>query len=96
MSIFKNNFVVGVTAALTATILAPVLVPAIRRASRPLAKSMVRGGVYLYEKGREAAAHAGEMVEDMVAEIQAEKVQRPASPVQPSAGREANSNGSER
>lgn len=76
MSIFKNNFVVGVTAALAATIIAPVLVPAIKRGARPLAKSLVRGGILLYERSREAVASAGEMVEDVVAEIQAEAMER--------------------
>lgn len=72
MSIFKNNFVVGITAALAATVIAPVLVPAIKRGSRPLAKTLVKGGILLYEKGREAVASAGEMMEDVVAEVRAE------------------------
>lgn len=89
MSLFKNNFVVGLTAALAATILAPVLIPAIKRGSRPLAKSLVRGGIMLYEKGREAVASAGEMVEDVVAEVRAEAQERDAAAVQPPAPDEA-------
>jgi hypothetical protein len=76
MSIFKNNFVVGITAALAATMIAPVLVPAIKRGGRPLAKTLVRGGIILYEKGREAVASAGEMMEDVVAEVRAENMER--------------------
>jgi hypothetical protein len=75
MSIFKNNFVVGITAALAATVLAPVLVPAIKRSGRPLAKTLVKGGIVLYEKGREAVASAGEMMEDVVAEVRAESME---------------------
>lgn len=76
MSIFKNNFVVGVTAALAATVIAPVLIPAIKKGSRPLAKSLVKGGIILYEKGREAVASAGEMMEDVIAEVRAEATER--------------------
>jgi hypothetical protein len=74
MSILKNNIVVGIAAGLAATILAPVLVPAIKRSSRPLAKFMVKGGITLYESAREAVAGAGEMMEDVVAEVRAESM----------------------
>jgi hypothetical protein len=80
MSIFKNNFVVGITAALAATVLAPVLVPAIKRSGRPLAKTLVKGGIVLYEKGREAVASAGEMMEDVVAEVRAESMEGGGEP----------------
>lgn len=80
MSIFKNNFVVGITAALAATVLAPVLVPAIKRSGRPLAKTLVKGGILLYEKGREAVASAGEMMEDVVAEVRAESMHADEEP----------------
>lgn len=76
MSIFKNNFVVGVTAALAATVIAPMLIPVIKRSGRPLAKSLVKGGLVLYEKGREAVAGAGEMMEDVVAEVRTEAMER--------------------
>jgi hypothetical protein len=77
MEIFKNNLAVGITAAIAATILAPLLVPIITVAGRPLAKSLVKGGVILYEKGRETVAGAGEVVEDMIAEVRSEMEQRP-------------------
>lgn len=70
----KNNFVVGITAGLAATVLAPILIPAIRKSARPLAKSLVKGGFMLYEKGREAVAEAEEMMEDVIAETQAEMI----------------------
>lgn len=76
MSIFKNNFVIGLTAGLTATVLGPVLMPALRRGARPLAKSAIRGGMLLYQKGREAVAHSGEAVEDILAELHAEEESR--------------------
>lgn len=79
MSLFKNNFVVGITAALAATVIAPVLIPAIKRGSRPLAKSLIKGGIMLYEKSREAVASAGETMEDVVAEIRAEELDKHAA-----------------
>lgn len=79
MNILRNNFVVGFTAALAATIVAPVLVPAIKRSGRPIAKSLVKGGLVLYEKGREAVANAGEVMEDVIAEVRAEQVLRQAA-----------------
>lgn len=72
MDLLKNNLVVGVGLAFAATVLAPIVVPVMGRVGRPLAKSLVRGGMLMYEKGREAVAVAGESVEDMMAEIRAE------------------------
>jgi hypothetical protein len=83
MDFFKNNVAVGVTAAIAAGILAPILAPILIGAGRPLAKSLVKGGVLLYEKGRETAASAGEVVEDMIAEVRAELEQRPSSAAMP-------------
>jgi len=67
MNLFKNNFIVGVTSGLVAALIAPVLIPALKRSSRPIAKGVIKGGMALYEKGREATAHAGEMLEDVMA-----------------------------
>lgn len=72
MDIFKSNIVVGLTAGLAATVLAPVVIPVVAMAARPLAKSMLKGGVLLYEKGREALAVAGEEMEDLIAEVRSE------------------------
>ncbi|QDZ28364.1 DUF5132 domain-containing protein [Noviherbaspirillum sp. UKPF54] len=72
MDIFKSNIVVGLTAGLAATVLAPVVIPVVAMAARPLAKSLLKGGVLLYEKGREALASAGEEMEDLIAEVRSE------------------------
>ncbi len=72
MDLLKNNVVAGVGLAFAAAVLAPVLMPAMGRIGRPLAKSLVRGGMMMYEKGREAIAVAGESVEDIMAEVRAE------------------------
>jgi hypothetical protein len=76
MSILKNNFVVGITAGLVATIIAPLIVSAARKAGRPLAKSLIKGGIIVYERGREAVAGGGEVMEDMMAEVRAEMMEK--------------------
>lgn len=76
MAIPTSNIVVGVGAAIVATILAPVLIPVLSTTGRPLAKSLIKGGMLLYEKSREALAVAGEVTEDLMAEIRAEEASR--------------------
>jgi len=78
MSIFKNNFVVGITSAIAATILLPMIAPALKRSGRPLAKSLIKGGIVLYEKGREAVSGAGEAMEDLIAEVRTENAEKEA------------------
>ena len=86
MDLFKNNVVAGVGIAFAATVLAPVLMPVFSRVGRPLAKSIVRGGMMMYEKGREVMAVAGESVEDIMAEVRAEgAAAQAAAAAQPSA-----------
>lgn len=77
MDFFKNNLVAGIGIAFAASILAPIVIPVAGRIGRPLTKSLVRGGMTLYERGREAVAVASEAVEDIMAEIRAERA--PAS-----------------
>jgi len=79
MGILNSNVAVGVGAAVAATILAPVLLPVIGTVGRPLAKTLIRGGLMLYERSREAVALAGEVAEDMIAEIRAEDAAQAAA-----------------
>ncbi|HWW69429.1 MAG TPA: DUF5132 domain-containing protein, partial [Duganella sp.] len=72
MDIFKSNIVVGIGAVVAASIVAPVVMPVLAQVGRPLFKTLVKGGMQLFERGREAVALAGESVEDMMAEIRAE------------------------
>lgn len=66
--------------AVGALAIAPIVVPAIAKAAKPIAKATIKNGICLYEKGKVAAAEAGEVWQDMVAEAKAEAV---ASPTQP-------------
>ncbi len=80
MDILKNNIVVGLGIAVAATALAPLLLPVLGGVGRPLAKSLVKGGMALYEKGRESLAMAGESLEDLMAEIRADDAARAEEP----------------
>lgn len=62
----------GWAAGIGALVLAPIIVPALAKAGKPLVKAALKGGLRLYEKSRGAIAEAGEVLEDLVAEAQAE------------------------
>jgi hypothetical protein len=70
--LFKGNIVTGLAVGVGVAILAPVIVPVLASVGKPLAKSMIKSGMLLYEKGRETAAELGEVFEDLVAEAKAE------------------------
>ncbi len=69
---FKGNVLAGLAVGVGAVILAPVVLPVLVAVSRPVAKSAIKTGVILFDKGREAAAEMTEVFEDMVAEARAE------------------------
>lgn len=68
----KGNVVTGLAIGIGAAVLGPVLIPALANAAKPLVKAAIKGGILLYQKGRESVAEAGEMVEDLVAEAKVE------------------------
>lgn len=68
----KGNILSGLAIGIGAAVLAPAVLPVVASVVKPLAKAAIKGGIMLYEKGRETAAEAIEMVEDIVAEAKAE------------------------
>ncbi|MEM5435972.1 DUF5132 domain-containing protein [Paraburkholderia diazotrophica] len=70
--IFKGSVLAGLAVGVGAIVLAPVVLPVVAAVSRPIAKSAMKTGVILFEKGREAAAEMREVFEDLVAEARAE------------------------
>ncbi len=62
----------GVVAGVGAVVLAPVLIPAVAKASKPVAKALIKGGIIAYNKSRSAIAETGEVLEDLVAEVTTE------------------------
>jgi hypothetical protein len=51
---------------------APSVLPSLASGLRPLAKTLVKGGVTLYDAAKEGIAEAGEQLNDLVAESRAE------------------------
>lgn len=78
---FKGNVVAGFAVGIGVAVLAPLLAPVLASVGRPLAKSAIKAGIIVYQKGLETAAELGEVLEDLVAESKAELA---ASAVQPS------------
>jgi hypothetical protein len=79
-----GNFLTGATLrgiliGVAAVKLAPYVMPALTGASRPLARAAVKSGLVAYEKGREAIAEMGEIMDDLVAEVQAELAEAEAA-----------------
>jgi hypothetical protein len=63
-----SNLLIGAAV----VVLAPIVVPAVLAGVRPVAKTLAKGGVLVFDKAREMVAEAGEQVSDLVAEAQAE------------------------
>ena len=74
MVLFDNGFKIstGLAIGLGAVILLPVAAPVLAAVTRPLVKAGIKGGMILFQKGREAMAEASEVLEDMVVEARAE------------------------
>ncbi len=70
--LLKGNIVTGLAVGVGIAILAPVVTPILASVGRPLAKSMIKTGMLLYEKGIETAAELGEVFEDLMAEAKVE------------------------
>ena len=68
----KGNIVTGLAIGIGAALFAPQVIPALAGVVKPLAKAVIKGSLVLYEKSKEAVAEAGEMMEDIVAEVKAE------------------------
>jgi len=70
--VLKGNIVTGLAIGIGAAVLAPAVLPVIAGVAKPVAKAAIKGGIILFEKGKEAFAEAGEVVEDLVAEVKSE------------------------
>src|SRR6266478_3164150 len=66
---FKGNALTGVAVGAAALFLGPTILPTIGRALRPVAKTMIKGGIMLY---RETVNGIGELTTDLVAEAKSE------------------------
>jgi hypothetical protein len=71
----------GIIAGIGAVLLAPVLIPVVAGIGKPIAKSIIKGGIVAYEKSRGAFAELGETWEDIVAEAKAELAENRETPL---------------
>lgn len=78
-----GNLITVAAIGLGASVLGPVIGPALR----PLAKSLVKGGLIAYDQGRAALAELGERTGDMIAEARDEMSRGEPQPAAPTAGR---------
>ena len=65
---FTTNLLIGAAA----VVIAPIVVPAVLAGLRPVAKTVIKGGMFVMDKVQEMAAETGEQVGDLVAEARAE------------------------
>ncbi len=70
--LLKGNIVTSLAVGVGVAILAPVIVPVLSSIGKPLAKSVIKSGILMYEKGRETFAELGEVLDDLIAEAKAE------------------------
>jgi hypothetical protein len=70
--VLKGNVVTGLAIGIGAAVLAPTVLPVLAGVAKPVAKAAIKGGLVLFEKGKETFAEMGEVVEDLVAEAKSE------------------------
>ena len=80
----KGNALTGVAVGAAALFLGPTVLPTIGRALRPVAKTVIKGGIMLY---RETVAGIGELTTDLVAEAKSELEQDNHAGLEGPAGR---------
>src|SRR5271169_6168753 len=68
----KGTILTGLAIGIGAAVLAPAVIPVIAGVAKPVAKAAIKGGLVLFEKGKETFAELGEVVEDLVAEAKSE------------------------
>lgn len=70
--VLKSDAGRGLLIGVGVAIVAPVVLSVLSGVARPLARATVKTGIIAYEKGREAMAEVGEVLDDLVAEARAE------------------------
>ena len=87
--IFGESLVQNLLVGAAAVVLAPIVVPAVLAGMRPVAKTLVKGGVIIYDKSREMVAEVGEQMSDLVAEARSELTAAAAADMQRAAQSES-------
>ena len=69
---FKGSLGAGLIVGVGALVLGPVIAPAVVGVIRPLAKGVIKAGIYAYDRASEGLAQINEMTGDIVAEARSE------------------------
>jgi hypothetical protein len=69
---FGESLVPNLLVGAAAVVLAPIMVPAVMAGLRPVVKTAIKGGIYVFDKAQDIVAEAGEQLSDLVAESRAE------------------------
>jgi hypothetical protein len=70
---WKGTVVAMLAGGALGVFLAPLIRPAIARNARPALKAAVQAGLLVYRQGRETFSEFGEVLEDVAAELKAER-----------------------
>ncbi len=71
----KGNILSGLAIGIGGAILAPIVLPIVASVTKPLVKAAIKGGILIYEKGKESVSEVSEVFEDIVAEVKSEMAQ---------------------
>ena len=69
---FEGSLMSNLLLGAAAVVVAPIVMPVVLAGVRPVAKTVIKGGVYVYDTARGIVAEAGEQLGDLVAEAHAE------------------------
>ena len=75
-----NGWGPGLLIGVGVAVAAPILLPAVAVGARPVARTLIRGGLVVAETVQGVVAEVGEQLSDLVAEVQAERAAAPAPP----------------
>lgn len=75
---WKGNILSGLAIGIGGAILAPVVLPIVASVTKPIVKAAIKGGILLYEKGKESVSEVSEVFEDLVAEVKSEMANQPS------------------
>jgi hypothetical protein len=69
--LFEDNALIALGIGTTA-LLGPAVIPAVARFVKPVAKSVIKGSLLFYERGKETVVELKEVGEDIIAEARSE------------------------
>lgn len=68
----NDDLLKGVALGIGVAVLVPLAIVALAPVVKPVARSVMKAGIRVYEKGRESLEEFGETIDDIVAEVEEE------------------------